>query len=396
MRLCMISLDAVGQPDADRLLRLPALSALKESGVYSEQVRTVYPTITYPIHASLLTGCYPDVHGIDHNKPFQPDVAPEMKAWYWRINEIKAKTLHQAAWEKGMRVASVLWPTTGKNRYTRWNFPEVLPLPGENPTLKMLRYATPVWVLHMEALYGRQRVSIQQPYLDDYVTLLCEKLYASRRPPDVLTLHYADCDFIRHWHGADSHQAHDAIKRLGERVERILRAIEKAGLLQETLVCVVSDHGQQDAPNGVLLDQLLREACGARAQTLGMGAYIRGSDLAAARKALEENRAAWGIAHIYDEEELRALHAPTSVRLAVDALPGHRFIDRADNDFIGEHGFSMNVPEARVFLWLSGPGIKKGETLGEIQLVDIAPTLARCLGLSLPDAQGKAIRDVFA
>ncbi len=33
MRLCMISLDAVAQPDADRLLSLSAFSALAENGV---------------------------------------------------------------------------------------------------------------------------------------------------------------------------------------------------------------------------------------------------------------------------------------------------------------------------------------------------------------------------
>ncbi len=41
MRLCMISLDAVAQPDADRLLGLPALSALAEKGVFCDQVKTI-------------------------------------------------------------------------------------------------------------------------------------------------------------------------------------------------------------------------------------------------------------------------------------------------------------------------------------------------------------------
>ena len=147
MRLCMISLDAVANPDADRLLSLPALSALADGGVFCDQVKTVYPTLTYPIHASLLTGCYPSTHGIGHNQPFQPDKAPEMRAWYWSVGDIKAKTLHQAAREKRMDVASILWPVTGKNPYVRRNFPEVLPLPGESAVVKMVSYASPVWIL---------------------------------------------------------------------------------------------------------------------------------------------------------------------------------------------------------------------------------------------------------
>ena len=77
----MISLDAVARPDAERLLRLETLSALAQEGVFCDNVRTVYPTLTYPIHTSLLTGCYPDRHGVGHNQPFQPDVPPAMRAW---------------------------------------------------------------------------------------------------------------------------------------------------------------------------------------------------------------------------------------------------------------------------------------------------------------------------
>lgn len=394
MRLCMISLDAVANPDADRLLSLPALSALADGGVFCDQVKTVYPTLTYPIHASLLTGCYPATHGIGHNQPFQPDKAPEMRTWYWSIGDIRVKTLHQAAREKRMDAASILWPVTGKNPYVRRNFPEVLPLPGESAVVKMMRYASPVWILRMEALYGKTRKSIKQPDLDDYAALLCEKLYAGVRPPDVLTVHLVDCDSMRHWHGADSPEAHAAMKRLDARVGRIVAAVKKAGLLDETLFCVVSDHGQQDAPQGVLLDAKLKAACGARAQSLGMGAYIFGPDLDTARRVLEEKGTEWGVGRIFIDQELRALHAPADVHLAVDALPGHCFIDKLEKTY-GEHGFSLDCPQARTLLWLKGPGVKRGQRLSGANLVDIAPTLAKALGLDLPQAEGKALDEVF-
>ena len=395
MRLCMISLDAVAQPDADRLLRLPALSALRERGVYCDAVRTVYPTITYPIHASLMTGCYPDTHGVGHNQPFQPDTPPSMRAWYWTHADLRVKTLHQAAAEKGLDTASILWPVTGKNRFIRRNFPEVLPLPGENAALKMVRYASPLWILRMEALYGRRRTSIRQPGLDDYAALLCEKLYASRRPPDVLTAHLVDCDAMRHRYGTDSPEALAAMERLGKRVRRIMDAVRSAGLEKETLFCVVSDHGQRDAPRGILLDKVLQKACGARAQSLGMGAYIFGDDLSSARWCLEAHQAEWGIGAILGEEELRRLRAPKEVRLAVDALPGFCFIDREEKTF-GEHGFSLDCPEARTFFFLAGPGVRQGVTLQGMNLVDIAPTLACALGLSLPQAEGRVLKEVFS
>ena len=395
MRLCMISLDAVAQPDADRLLRLPALSAVRDRGVFCDNVRTVYPTITYPIHTSLITGCYPDAHGIGHNQPFQPDTAPEMRRWYWSVEDIRVKTLFQAAAEKGMDAASILWPVSGKNPFVRRNFPEVLPLPGENAVVKMLRYASPLWVLRMELLYGRQRVSIHQPHLDDYAALLCEKLLLSLRPPEVLTVHLVDCDAMRHQYGAESGEAHAAMERLDRRVQRILDALERSGQAEDTLVCIVSDHGQQDAPRGVLLDGQLRACCGARAQSLGMGAYIFGDDLDTARRALEEHRQEWGVARILDDRALRRLHAPADVHLAVDAAPGTCFIDRQEATS-GEHGFSLDCPQARTLWWLAGPGIRRGMRLDQAEVVDIAPTLAGAMGLDLPQAQGRVLREVFS
>lgn len=393
MRLCMISLDAVSSVDADRLMRLPALSALKNRGVFCDQVQTVYPTITYPIHVSLVTGCYPERHGIAHNQPFQPDTPGKMRAWYWEEGQIRVRTLAQAAREKKMDVASLLWPVSGKSGAIRRNFPEVLPLPGENAALKMLRYASPLWMLSMELQYGRQRKSIQQPDLDDYVVLLAEKLYLSRRPPDLMFLHLVDCDAARHDFGVSSPQAEDAMKRLDSRVGRIVQAVEKAGLKDETCFCIVSDHGQKDVEQTVHLDKVLQKACGARAQHVGMGAYIFTDDLNAARQTLIANRAEWHIAHIYDDAELRALHAPGHVHLAVDAMEGTHYTDTEGH--LGDHGFSLREPEARVLFLLSGPGVRQGMRIPRMELVDIAPTLARYLDLSLPGTDGHALNDIF-
>ena len=393
MRLCMISLDAVSSVDAEYLFSLPALSALKREGAFCDQVRTVYPTLTYPIHTSLVTGCYPDRHGIAHNQPFQPDTRSEMRAWYWEEGEIRVKTLAQAAREKRLDVASILWPVSGKSRWIRRNFPEVLPLPGENATLKMLRYATPFWVLSMEIRVGRQRKSIRQPDLDDYAALLAQKLMLSRRPPDVLFLHLVDADAARHENGATSAAARAAMERLDRRVGMIVKAAEAAGRLADTCFCIVSDHGQQDVFASLNLDAALRQACGARAQHLGMGAYIFAQDMEKAREAIQKNREKWKIAHIYEEGELRALHAPPHVRLAVDAMPGVSFAEGAGHR--GDHGFSLREKEARVLFCLSGPGVKKGKVIPQMELVDIAPTLAQYLRLSLPGTDGRALDGIF-
>lgn len=394
MHLILISLDASSYPDADRLFSLPALRALKEKGTLCTHVQTVYPTITYPIHASFLTGCFPDRHGIRHNQPLQADIDPKMRKWYWDIHDIKCKTLHQAACEAGADVASVLWPVTGKNPYTRRNFPEVLPLPGESAVKKMLTYATPVWLLKTEFLHGKKRKSILQPDLDDYAAVLMQDLIRSPRVPDLITLHLVDLDAMRHRHGVNSTQAHAAMERLDKRLQLIIDAIKKRGIYDDTVFAIVSDHGQRDANTGVMLDRELAALHAGRAQTLGMGAYIYADDLAFAKETLRAHMDVWRIAHIYEEEELRRMHAPKDVHLAVEAMDGCCFIDREEETF-GEHGFGLHYPEAQVLLLLAGKPFKEHHTLPAAHVTDIAPTLAHVMGWQLPDPDGSILQDAL-
>lgn len=395
MRLLMISLDAVAEPDADRLLSLPALSALKADGTFCRHVRTIYPTLTYPIHSSVLTGCYPSRHGIAHNQPFQPDVPKNMRAWHWDIHDIKARTLFDAAKEKHLDCASILWPVTGKAKgLIRRNFPEVLPLPGESPVLKMLSYASPVWVMRMEILYGKTRKSTEQPDLDDYAALLCEQLAQSRRVPDVLCVHLVDIDSMRHNFGVGSLEDDAAQERTDRRLTRIFDAYRKAGVLDDTLICVLSDHGQKNVQNTFALDQALSQTCGARAQTFGMGAYIRTENKEQAKRALWDHQTEWHIARIIDGDALKALRLPSSVVLAVDAEDGYEFID-GQSSHRGDHGFPLTEPEADTLFFLKGPGIPKGKELPSMNIVDIAPTLANRLGLSMPDTDGRILSQIW-
>ena len=57
----------------------------------------------------------------------------------------------------------------------------------------------------------------------------------------------------------------------------------------------------------------------------------------------------------------------------------------------GTHGELPDVPDLRAAFFLVGPGVPAGKDLGVIDMRDIAPTLAKEAGLSLPSADGKAL-----
>ena len=330
MRLVIISLDAVFSADAEYLLSLPNLGSLAGEGVFCGRAQTIYPSLTYPVHVSLLAGCYPDRHGVGHNEPFNPRMKAGRRPWYWDESAIRVETLFSQARRAGRDCAALLWPVTGHSRNIRYNLPEALAMPGENQVLKALRYGSAGWLLKSELAYGRYRRGKGRAVLDDYATLLVEKLIArqyapgerlgrahdvlpapssrGRHMPDVIALHLADCDEARHAHGTFSPQARDALVRLDARVGRVIRTLEAREAREDTVVCVVSDHGHADVTGTLPLDAwLIANRIPARAQTLGLGAFLRldRGDYHPVRKALLDNREQLRIRHVYTREELR-------------------------------------------------------------------------------------------
>jgi predicted AlkP superfamily pyrophosphatase or phosphodiesterase len=59
--------------DPDRLgLRVPPLRALHARGAFARGVESVFPSVTYPAHTTMVTGVTPRVHGITSNRPPDP------------------------------------------------------------------------------------------------------------------------------------------------------------------------------------------------------------------------------------------------------------------------------------------------------------------------------------
>src|SRR6266403_86931 len=61
--------DYVANPDKYSL-KVPTLRKLMARGSHAKAVRGVFPSVTYPSHTTLITGCRPGKHGILANGIF--------------------------------------------------------------------------------------------------------------------------------------------------------------------------------------------------------------------------------------------------------------------------------------------------------------------------------------
>lgn len=390
----MLSLDAMDEHDLAHFGEGRALRRLMDESAVCTQVKTVFPALTYPAHTTLVTGCDPALHGVGHNQPLQPDTPSDMRAWYWDAADVKRETLFDAVHGAGGRCCSVLWPVSGRNPAVRWLFPEVLALPGENQVLKMLRYGSPLWLLEMEARYGRIRRGASEPYLSDYAAAIVSDA-VHRHRPDLTCAHLVDLDETRHHFGTDSQEAAAALDRHEKRVTQVLDAMQGTRGMEDALLILVSDHGQADVSRTVVLEDTLRMlgAQGVTVQSSGMSAYLFGDAdaLARAARCLSAHAQEAGVQRVYTRAELDAMGCVPQPGLAVEAAPGVVFADRLHKEKRerATHGFGPGHSAENCLFAVYGRGVRRGARLDSMPMRDVAPTVAALMGVPLSRAQGR-------
>ncbi len=65
--LIIISFDCLSALDFPIIKELPHFKTILQNGAMVENVESIYPSVTYPCHATIVTGKYPNRHGVINN-----------------------------------------------------------------------------------------------------------------------------------------------------------------------------------------------------------------------------------------------------------------------------------------------------------------------------------------
>lgn len=114
--LIVLSIDGFRAEYFDRGLT-PTLAALAKDGAHAHAMRPSFPSVTEPNHYTLMTGLYPDHHGIVDNTmvdPAMPGMAfggphghtVDTDPRWWD----EATPLWVTAQQRGLKTATSLWP----------------------------------------------------------------------------------------------------------------------------------------------------------------------------------------------------------------------------------------------------------------------------------------------
>jgi predicted AlkP superfamily pyrophosphatase or phosphodiesterase len=347
--------------------------ALARRGVSApEGMLPSYPSITFPNHFTIVTGLYPEHHGLVANKFIDPERGARYNytdpasvidgSWYGGI------PLWSLAESQGMRTASLFWV-------------------GSEAKIAGFR---PTWYAHYDDKTERTSES-QQARIDDTVALL--RLPPADRP-HFITIYFSEPDHEGHDFGPDAPQTRAAELKMDAIVGKLETAL-KATHLPIDLV-IVSDHGMiKSQGDWINLDQF--------ADLTGFdsaGSLLYGKTEADRARVYDQLKHASSQFVVYRLKNVPANlnynqnpreGDPVIVATGPYAIRAHApAAGETDKPpTIGMHGFDPHlIPEMKASFFAAGPDLVPGKTVAPFENVNLYPWLAHLLGLHAPKSDG--------
>jgi len=200
-RVLIVSIDGL-RPDAIAAAPMPTLQNLMQTGAYSLQAQTIFPSATLPSHTSMLSGMCPSAHGVLWN-----DYQPEN-------GYAQGTSLFSLAKPYGLYTLLIV----GKEKLRQITPPE---------NLSYFRY-----------INDRDLVIIEQA------------LPELQKGFDLAVIHLPTTDGMGHEYGWMSPEQLSVLRRADEALANLLKGLEQAGLRDGTLLIVTADHGGHNQTHG--------------------------------------------------------------------------------------------------------------------------------------------------
>jgi len=224
--LILFSLDAFRREYLDRK-KTPTLATMAEEGISAEYMISQFPTKTFPNHYSIITGLYPESHGIVSNVFYDPKLNST-----FRITDPECYQDHENKWFKG----EPLWATANKNGHKTaslmWVGSQAV-ISGEKPT-----YVVP---------YGDMTLDERMDAVFEWLEL------PAKDRPSFISVYVPDLDTIGHQKGPSSDDINRKLVEIDQMFAKFLTKLEDRELIDFIDIMVVSDHGMSDTdPEKVL------------------------------------------------------------------------------------------------------------------------------------------------
>lgn len=363
----LVSLGGLRWDDFQRNGAAHLLALGKQGASAPDGMVPSYPTLTSPNAYSLVSGLYPEHHGIVADSFLDP-------ARGTRFDARNPLTANDASWyggtplwslaeSQGMRAACVAWPAC---------------------EAKIAGYLATYSAPHSEKLDGEARVRQVLAWL---------RLPAAERP-HFIAVYFSELDRQSRAFGPDAPQARAAVRQLDALVGKLKAGIDASGLPIDLVV--VSDHGMAKTEGGwVTLGQFANLA-GVDA----VGPLLYGKTEADRQRIYNQLKKASSRFFVF-----RRSHVPSALGSGENARAGDPEVFATGPYAIRAHGPAAGqadapppmglcgfdpriVPGMKAVFFVAGPDILQGKTVAPFDNVNLYPWMAHMLGLKIARNDG--------
>lgn len=361
----LISLDGFRWDYPDRGYS-PTLDSIRSNGVSAISLQSSFPSKTFPNHLTIVTGMYPENHGLFSNNVRDPfrnvrfrlgdSTAVRDSRWY------QGEMIWETAQRQGLKTASYFWPGS--------ELPETI----RRPTYRHLYD------------HGRPN-ELRVKGIIDWLSLPEEER------PHFLTMYMSDIDDLGHRFGPESAEVNEGIRLVDGFLSDLFKGLKQIGMADQTNVVIVSDHGMTtvDTVRVINVEQDYLKDIECYTQDVGPFMFLTPKDAGQSKQLMQrfashsphfdayfrEDVPAWF--HLSDHPFLPpiiliadmgwSLHTDFSLK-RLKARPG-----------AGNHGYDNYHMDMHGVFYAIGPNFKKGYRSGTLQNIDIYPLLCKVLGI---------------
>ena len=353
----IISIDGFRYDYAEKF-NAQTLLDIKKSGSSAKSMVPSFPSKTFPNHYTLISGLYPDNHGIVGNSFYSRsrDVTYKLSSkkmvldstWYG------GKPIWSLAEENGMLSASFFWVGSESA------------IMGYKPTY---------YKVYDQNVPNKNRTGQVIEWL---------KMSEETRP-HLITLYFSSVDDAGHQYGPDTNEVRRAVLSLDSLIGDFRKKLIDLNL--PITLMVTADHGMSAVNRGLAIDDInFRDAVVDISSTMVMVYHKNQKVLSKIKKEMQQKKL-W---QVYTKKEMKEEFGFDNDDRVGDLVglvnPPVHIIKTPRPVSGGTHGYNPNeIAEMHAIFMLEGPTIKKNYIVPSFKNVNVYPLIAELLNLPVPE-----------
>ncbi len=341
----------------------PNLDWIARRGVLAESMEMVFPTKTFPTHYSIVTGLYPENHGIISNsfRDYEldalfsygpPDNGPEDDLWWG------GEPIWVTAENQSQTAATMFWPGSDSE------------IKGVRPT----RFKD-----YDGSIPNLARIDTVLSWLDP----------SGDVQADFATLYFSDVDSYGHRYGPNSEEVNNMVEETDQWIGYLLERMQETGLEERLNLIIVSDHGMAELSDErlIFLDDLI-DMENVDIVDWTPVAMIRPEEgktqeVYEALKENEQNFTVYLREELPDVYRFREHYRIPDIIMIADlgyTITTHSFYNQRGIS-AGNHGYDHRLPEMHGFFLAKGPAFLTDEQTGTVRAIHLYELMTYILGL---------------